>query len=342
MTQAPPLPPGLLQNDGRYPQVPAVRHIDHFDLVAGENAASGYINAIGYGESGVGKTALFTALPWNTDRWGSKDNYRPDAKYAVYVPWDAGSETLRSVAPEDRKHLLVARPKPQTNADGQLEMNPRRVAMDLATKDWRRIAPDVKTIIWDGGTRLAEQILRAIANSGATVSRQKKESGTEDRLVLGTKGEPGYMVQPIIPDYGMAQNFMLQFSEALLQQPMNVLLLCVSDYYKPDGGSLDGDTIGGPAIIGVKIIPKFMKDWDNVFRMGFEVETKVVQEPGKPAGVVTITKRVLSTEKRGIWGAKIRRPPSKVNPLARVELTGPDGEPKCREFWEKFDAEGGF
>src|SRR4030067_200920 len=215
-----------------------------FAMFPGDDAPAARINAVLYGNSGVGKTACVTALPWGTARWGER---------AVYVAWDSGSETLLSVRPADRAHLTVVTPEAHSGPDGKLSLNPYKAAMAIATTDWRSLVPGTETLIWDGGTRLAEQILRAVANSGATVSRKKKEDGTEDRLTFGERGEPDFMGQPIIRDYGMAQHAILQWSEFLRQQPLNVLGVCVSDYSKPEGGSLDGDTVGGRATGGVKI-----------------------------------------------------------------------------------------
>lgn len=298
-----------------------------FEMMDGANPATARVNVVFYGNSGTGKTATITALPWGTERWGDK---------AIYVAWDAGSETLLSVRPEDRKHLVVVTPKLQTLKTGEQVLNPYKAAMEIATANWEMFVPGVKTIIWDGGTRLAEQILRAVANTGATVSPAKKERGEESRLALGERGEAGYMALPIIPDYGMAQHAVMQWSEFIRQQPLNVLVACVSDYYKPDGGSLDGDTIGGPCLVGTKIIPKFMKDFDNIFRISIESETTMVEgEKGKPTAFQRVSRRILWTEKNGIWDAKIRRPASTVNPLARVELT-----PNPTEFWNLFDASG--
>lgn len=301
-----------------------------FDITDGENATEARVNVVLYGNSGVGKTALGTALPWGTTRWGDQ---------AIYVAWDAGSETLLSVRPEDRKHLKVITPKLMKGVGDAMVLNPYKASMDIATADWASIVPGARTLIWDGGTRLSEQILRAVANTGATVSPSKKDSGNETRLVLGDKGTPGYMALPIIPDYGMAQHAVMQWSEALRQQPMNVIVICVSDYYKPEAGSED-DTIGGPCLVGTKIIPKFMKDFDNIFRIAIEGETVRVDEKDeqgkpKPPKFERTQKRFLFTTKNGIWDAKIRRPATAINPLARVELTV-DG----REFWSKFDASG--
>lgn len=302
-----------------------------FGISEGAVPATARINAVLYGNSGVGKTVLATALPWGTERWGDR---------AVYVAWDAGSETLLSVRPEDRKHLVVVTPTPQKAAGDRLTLNPYKTAMEIATADWATLAPGARTLIWDGGTRLAEQILRAVANSGATVSQSKKDKGEDTRLVFGDRGGPDFMAQPIIPDYGMAQHAIMQWSEFLRQQPMNVIICCVSDYYKPEGGSLEGDTVGGPATVGVKIIPKFMKDFDNVFRMSIEQETVKVEEKGddgkpKPPRFERTNKRVLWTEKHGIWDAKIRRPPSLSNPLARVEVPV-----NATAFWNLFDQQG--
>src|SRR5262245_17732232 len=220
-----------------------------FNVTSGEAAVEAHVNVVLYGNSGVGKTALATALPWGSKRWGDM---------AAYIAWDAGSETLLSVRPEDRKHLKVITPKLEPTSSGdRLVLNPYKTAMDIATADWERLIPGCKTLIWDGATRLAEQILMAVANTGATVSPSKKEKGEETRLAIGERGRADFMAQPIIPDYGMAQNIILQWSEFLRQQPMNLIVICVSDYYQPQAGSNDGDTIGGPATVGVEIIPKF-------------------------------------------------------------------------------------
>jgi len=297
-----------------------------FNMSDGTAPVEARINAVLYGNSGVGKTALTTALPWGTPRWGDK---------AVYVAWDAGSETLLSVRPEDRKHLTVITPKLEHVSGDRMVLNPYKTAMDIATADWATLVPGAKTLIWDGATRLAEQILRAVANTGATVSPSKKEKGEETRLVIGERGEASFMAQPIIPDYGMAQNIVMQWGEFLRQQPLNVLVVCVSDYYKPEGGGYDGDTVGGPATIGTKIIPRFMKDFDNVFRISIEAETATVTSDKGPPKFERVNKRILWTEKNGIWDAKIRRPVGTPNNLAKYELTT-----NPTDFWNLFDQSG--
>lgn len=301
-----------------------------FTIQRGEDMIAGAVNAIVYGNSGVGKTSLVTALPWGTERWGD---------VAAYVAWDAGSETLLSVRPEDRKHLRIIRPTAMQR-DGQgLVMNPYKTAMEIASADWPSLIPGCRTLIWDGVTRLAEQFLRAVANTGATVSKIKEGAG-EARIQIGERGSVGYMSQPITSDYGMAQNMVMQWSEFLRQQPMNILVVHVTDYYKPEGGSHDGDTIGGPATVGVKIIPKYLKDFDNCFRLSIEPET-INQNEGKvgpegrplPPAFSRVNKRLLWTEREGIWDAKIRKPPDVPNALARVELTK-----NPTDFWNLFDA----
>jgi hypothetical protein len=324
---APPLPPSA---GGPPPAAVPTQQARLFDLADGASPQVARINAILYGNSGVGKTSLATALRWDTERWGSADDYREDAKYAAYVAWDAGSESLLSVRPEDRRHLAVITPRP--GKDGR--MNPYKAGMEIADADWKALLPDVKTLIWDGGTRFAEQILRGVANTGATVSPRKKADGEYDRLFLGTQGDSDFMALPIIPDYGMAQHAVMQWSEMLRRQPLNVICICTSDYYKPDGAAPE-DTVGGPGLVGVKIIPKFMKDWDNVFRISIEPETVNIAPAGQAPKWERRSSRTLWTEKNGVWEAKIRKPPSANNPLARVVLT-----PNPTEFWELFDASG--
>ncbi len=293
-------------------------------MMDGEDAIAGHVNVVLYGHSGVGKTSLATALPWGTKRWGDT---------AAYIAWDAGSETLLSVRESDRKHLKIITPKGLSSVSGErLAMNPYKAAIDVANAEWDKLIPGCKTLIWDGATRMAEQFLRAVGNTGATVSQFKKEQGTETRLVIGDKGTPEFFAQPTPSDYGMAGNMIMQWLEYLLQQPMNIIIVCVADYYKPEE---EGDLAGGPMLVGQKVISKFTKHVDNCFRISIEGETVNEAGPGQPPKFKRVNKRILWTEKNGIWDAKIRKPADQPNTLARVELT-----PNGTDFWNLFDASG--
>lgn len=296
--------------------------IQQFDITDGTDATEGFVNALIFGHSGVGKTALATALPWGTSRWGDT---------AAYVAWDAGSDSLSSVRESDREHLKVITPKIEMTHNGEkLALNPYKTAMDIASADFTKVLPGCRTLIWDGATRLAEQFLRAVGNTGATVSAKKKEEGIETRLVIGEKGSPEFFAQPTESDYGMAGNMIMQWLELLLQQPMNIIIICVADTVE-----VEGETIGGPMFVGRKVIPKVAKQVDNMFRISIEGETINEALPGQPPKFKRVNKRFLWTEPQGIWQAKIRKPADIPNTLARVELTT-----NGTEFWNRFDASG--
>lgn len=268
------------------------------------------VNAIISGQSGSGKSRLSCALPWGTERWGDR---------AGLIAWDKGSDAALSVLPRDREHLSIIVPEATKMPDGSMRFNPYQEGVKIARADWPKLIPGIKTLIWDGFTGFSEQCLRAFANAGVFSDKDKV-------LHIGERNSPEYMQQPQMGDYGMAQNAMMQVVEFLLQQPLNIILVCVEDWYKPEGQSFDA-MIGGPATVGGKSISKLTKEFDNVFR--------VVQEsrstPQKDGSTKTGVTRTVYTEKRSIWLAKFRHDQD-YNPMPEFALP-----PDPLTFWQTFD-----
>lgn len=274
-----------------------------------------------HGDSGDGKTTFATSLPWGSSRWGDK---------ALYVAWDRGSEALESVSPADAAHLIPIVPRRKGAYD------PFKLASELSSKNWSEVYPEAKTIIWDTMSYTAQEILGALANTGAFASRDPKRvaSGTADpHIVVGEKGKPGYMALPIEGDYGLAQNAILQILGFLLNQPMNVICLFQSDIYIPksDGGQVIGEAQGGPGTAGGKGINKVSQLFNTVVRLDVRAGRTVPGEGGRP--VVQAPRFLAYTEPRGIWQSKLRKPKELENSLAEIEVTGDPRE----KFWIPFD-----
>src|SRR6185503_12491460 len=110
-----------------------------------------------YGEPKSGKTVLATSLPWG-DPWGER---------AIYVAWDAGSETLDVVPASQRNRFIVVRPTPTTLPNKQMVFDAHTEAITIASRDWKKEFPDVGTIIWDTMTATARDLLAGYADTGA-------------------------------------------------------------------------------------------------------------------------------------------------------------------------------
>ena len=270
------------------------------------------IKACVYGNSGEGKSALGTALPWGHERFGEK---------AILVCADEGSESFDSVAPEDRPHLIRVKMQPKYNEQKKKwEFDPHAAAMEAASRYYSNEFEGVKTIIWDGGSETADKMLRGYANSGINVNRS---TGQDPHLVVGTKGDASYMAMPMQADYGYAQQGILNLLGHLFNQPLNVIFICQADIYTPENGV--GEQIGGPATAGGKAINKVLSKFNTVIRVASKSEKIVVD--GKRSRKMVYK---AYTEKRGIWAAKLRKPPGVENPVAEVDITG-----NPRKFWDE-------
>lgn len=258
------------------------------------------------GEPKYGKTRLATSLPW--DEFGDK---------AAYIAWDPGSETLDSVLPENREHLVVVQPSARTvGTKGMMPktvFDPHKEAITIATKPWADgwseggvEIPPCQTLIWDTMTATARDLLSAYADSGI-FSGEKGDK----HVAVGDYGTQYYMAQPMMGDYGIAQRAVLHVLKFLLKQPLNVIVLFHTDFMEPEGA---GQVTFGPATVGKAAIKPVASLFDNLFVL--DVQERLVR--GNPP--TRTTKRVVYTDKKGLYLAGLRSPYPK-NPIPEVELS---------------------
>lgn len=269
-----------------------------------------------YGGGGVGKTQLATscvATPQLREIFGDR---------IILAAFDQGSDPLLSVRPAYRKHIITVKPELQTHPTTKMQFyNPYKEGAAVCRFNWKERYPDVKTFIFDGFSGWSDDLLRQVANQGVIQSGDKGDR----HLSFGEDADGTKIQQPIIGDYGFAQNMMMQTLKLMFrcQRDLNIIVICNEGWWKPDGGSLD-TMVGGPDTIGGKSIGRLTKEFDNVFRV--MTVTSDVNQGGK---LVRTTKRQVLTEKRGVWEAKIRHGAG-ANPMPEVTLdvdTGP--------FWQK-------
>lgn len=266
-----------------------------------------------YGSSGSGKTALATHLPWGDPRWGER---------AIYVAIDNSSEKLESIHPEDRKHLIIVSPEPKV-VNGRLVLDPHSEAAEIASHDWKSQFSDVGTIILDGGTELADMLLRSYANQGVFSG-----AGGDKHLMVGQKGTASYMAQPMEGDYGMAQNGMNHILGFLFKQPLSIICVFQEDIYQPKGTAAASAAIGGPVGAGGKSINKLASKFNTVVRC----EARSSSIPDAKGQIKNTTQFKVYTEPRGIWLGKLRKPVGMENPIAEMDVTN-----RIHEFWKAFD-----
>ena len=226
-----------------------------------------------YGAPKSAKTRFATALPWGTEPWGDK---------AVYVAADAGGASLRSVLLEDRKHLVVVDPHPESGP-----YDPLHEAVAIATHDWTKLG--ASTIIWDTITQTAEDVLRAYSIIGNYASNP---------ITFGKKGTAEFHVHPNEGDYGAAQNSIgTHLMGHLFAQPLNLIIIAHETWVEPKNANA---CIGGPATIGRALVGKLPGEFDTVIR----TEVRRVSNPGK----ATVTEFRARTQPHGPWIVGIRNP----------------------------------
>ena len=258
-----------------------------------------------YGPPKGGKSRLACSLDWGAE-WGEK---------AVLAAWDPGSAALSSIPLHHRERLIVAAPSTQVNPITKKEVyDPLTEAVQMATYPWKEKYPEVGTLIWDTMTETSRQLLHAYADTGAF---------SEKHLTFGKPGDASYHAAPMEGDYGAAQRSTMFILQALLKQPINVIVLFHDSIVTPDPKK--GDTFltyGGPAIAGKAGTQGVAGLFDNLFRA--EAESKL--EGGK-----LVVHYNVYTAPKGGWLAGFRNPLTTENPLAKVKL---ESDPSS--FWKRF------
>lgn len=251
-----------------------------------------------YGSPKTGKSRLATSLPWG-GYFGEK---------AVYAAIDPNSEALRSVRPVDRPHLttVVLDGKPSYLEE----------AVQVATTDW--VKQGMKTLIWDTMTHMGMLLLRQYADSGVFSDKHAVQ--------LGRQGTKSWHTNPMLGDYGAAQNSIGFLIQHLFALPMHVIVIFHEKFVEPKEGSPEG-IAGGPDVVGSKAVRWISGNFDSVFRtdVGLNPETKRVGF-------------MVHSMTRGIWKAGFRTPRDKQSLMTPYPLsTDPS------EFWKAYlkDVEGG-
>lgn len=260
-----------------------------------------------YGDPKIGKSRLATSLPWGEYGWGEK---------AVYVAWDPGTEDWENspILEQDREHLIFARGEAEIGKDGRLmPFDPLEAAIELASRDWKSVDPEIETIIWDTMTYTATDLLAAIAPQGLY----------GNNITLGKRGTNSHVAQPQQGDYGAAQNCVKHILDFLFSQPLNVIVLFHAKMTDPE----DAEVVGGPATAGKAGIRPIAGLFDNLFRIGAK---RVRIGTGTPPTYET--HRVVYTEPNGYWLAGMRSP-QKSNNIKEFRID--DKEPVS--FWHALE-----
>lgn len=251
--------------------------------------------------AGCGKTQLATSLPWGP-KWG---------QHAIYVPIDPRSEGLKVVLPENRDHLIIAKPEPrQVGAERMMDLNAELV--QIFSHDWKRDYPDAGTMILDTVTVGAESVLSAVADQAAFSNNPMTFGQGKAKITL-----------PVMGDYGATQAIVKRWFQFLEQQPLNVIAIFHGDWVEPESG-VGGVISGGPTTVGKAGIRDMARKFDNLFFLNLRQHTT----PGNPPK--RETRYEVHTTKTGIWEAKLRT--NKPNPIPTVDITN-----NPRTFWEQFD-----
>lgn len=259
-----------------------------------EVAASQKERIIGYGRAGIGKTRWALSLP---KRYGK----------IVYYAADQNSEFLTSISPEKRERIYVVKP---------VGDNPMSLFMQFCMQDWKKIDPEIGTIVVDTYTKVALDAIRHSANTGAVTA--------EKHFVVG-KPEEGGQTLPNRGDYMAIDSLSRGFLDMIFdkQRDMHIIFLCHEDVKIVE----NVHAVGGPAHPGRAMTEYLPAQFNTVVRL--IREQTLVPGADAPEDVV-----IAITENDGKFIAKVRTADEKnVNPLGRVVL---NRDPI--NWWEKYDA----
>lgn len=248
-----------------------------------------------YGDAKNGKSRLSCSLPWGHPQFGQK---------ALLLLWDP-NEDLSSIMPSDREHLYIERP--------DRSKDPNAEATRLAATKWVEKYPDINTIIWDGMTVTAKDILKATANDAKF---------SDKHISMGTKGTPSHVAIPMQGDYGATHWAIQNVLDGLFNQPLNVITIFHAVVDEPQ--TLETQPVGGPATVGKAAIREIAGRFQNLLRVA--CSTRLV--PGNPPSAST--RYNVYTQQKGAWLAGVRS----VQELPQeIDITGPEGPVN---FWKQF------
>jgi hypothetical protein len=245
-----------------------------------------------YAKSKMGKSRLATSMPRN-EKWGK----------IAYIAGEKNSELLLSTI--DKSGIHVVKPGPN---EGSNRWDPLEDYVELATRDWKKVDPDIGTIVIDSGSIVSEDLMRFYVDTGAVQKNHRS---------LGKENTPSYHGAPDKGDYGAVQashNFIL---DHLWNQPLHLIVLYGEDWTEAKAGGLD-ELTGGPLTVGYAQIRTLPGRFDTVLRL-------------TSAGTAPFA---VQTERQGPWVAGIRH-----DQVGR--RLGQNGyyplKDDTRGFWEDFD-----
>jgi hypothetical protein len=247
-----------------------------------------------YGRAGIGKTRLALSLP---------EKYGKIAYYAA----DQNSEFLTSISPSKRGKILVVKPEGD---------NPTALFMQFCMTDWKKIDPEIGTLVVDTYTKVALDSIRYSANSGSMTA--------EKHFVIGDPNAGGQTI-PNRGDYLAIESLSRGFLDMLFarQKGMHIICLCHEDVKLVEGVH----AVGGPAHPGRAMTEYLPAQFNTVIRL--IREQVLIPGDSTPSEVV-----IAVTENDGKFVAKVRTSnEGAANPLARVVL---DRDPTT--YWStKYD-----
>jgi AAA domain len=235
---------------------------------------------IGYGDSGVGKT-----------RWGL--SLTPRFGKIAYYAADKNTHLLASISLAKRSRILVVNP---------VSEDPTASFMAFCMRDWKKVDPEIGTLVIDTYTKVAMDAMTFSANSGS-MDREK-------HFIIGTPGEGGIAI-PNRGDYQAVDALSKNFLDMLFEkQPnMHIIFLMHEDVkVAPDGVTVRG----GPSHPGRTMATFLPGQFSTVIRL--------VKDMHLPKGAERPVETVIAIgEHDGKFVAKVRTNDEEApNKMARV------------------------
>lgn len=258
---------------------------------------------IGYSPPGVGKS-----------RWGLHLSERFGE--IVYYAADKGSEYLASIFPAYRSRIHVIRPV----ADFDRKINPIHNFSEFCIHNWKKEFPNVKTIVVDTYTKVANDCIMWSANNRAVTAEKHYE--------VGTPGDAGSQIIPNRGDYMAIQSLSRGFIDLIFehQKDMHIIFLMHEDISQVDGVG----SVGGPAHPGRTMMLELPASFNTVIRLF----RKPVSEKTSTGQTRAKSKVIASTDSQGAYIARIREAGAHGNECPEVVL---DDDPI--NFWNWYEKE---